>query len=697
MYKKTLLGPIIMVLLVALSGCGQSSSVELKDPSKTPGEPIGVVKMLTQDDLLFADLPAGPLMSPDGTKALWMVANYVQGEEMPSWRMSITDLDTLSSSEIASGPGVFTAPPQWAPDGGSLAYVADSEDGTPQLFTISSAGGDPSQITNEPTGVTSFGWRSPEAIVFAESVPGPENEAAQAEGDDTIHVTETTDDAVKMFQVDVTSGDVKPVTSNNDQITYLSVSPDGSKAFVTRTNATNGVDEYYQEIPTLNFLVDLDTGKEQQVLQDVRRLNGAAWSNDSKTLYVQESSTPDELVIATTTTLKALDTATNVERDINLNWERGLHSQIPDPLKATDSGFFSLLADGANPKLARYETAAGDFPKEVLNGDHQGNIFSFDISQDGRKIVYSYSTPSIPPQMYVAEIKGSSITNPRKMTNFNPGWAEKQFTRSETITWEGALGEPVEGILIYPAGYQPDKRYPLMLMIHGGPFHVDLDEWASNTYTIYPYQMVAQKGAFVLAVNYHGSSEYGLEFARSIRDGKYLEYPQQDLENGVQRLVDLGMVDSERLATLGWSNGGVLSHALIADDPRYKAASIGAGANEWVSLWGQSDYGFAVMEYYLGASPIEDPSLYQDPETASFYNAENVKTPVVIYQGTEDRNVPPTSAWIAFRGLQKYGGAPVDLFMFPGEAHDPIMLAHQKRKLSEDMKLFDANFFKSEN
>ena len=91
--------------------------------------------------------------------------------------------------------------------------------------------------------------------------------------------------------------------------------------------------------------------------------------------------------------------------------------------------------------------------------------------------------------------------------------------------------------------------------------------------------------------------------------------------------------------------------------------------------------------------PDKDPDLYKDPKMAPFYDAKNVKTPVVMYQGSADNVVPPAMSWIAFRGLQKYGKAPVEFFIFPGEGHSPAMLTHLKKKLSEDMKWFDKYFF----
>lgn len=687
----------VLIALMALSvvalagGCGTQAA--LSDPTKKPQTAIASDKMLTPEDLLYGDIPAGPSMSPDGTRAMWFQGGYSPDGEALGWELYVVNLDDLRRTSILTGTGMFSGPPKWSPDGTALAYVIAGPEGTPQVFTISASGGDPVQVTNEDDGVAAASWRDASTLLFTAEVKD-EGDVAD-EGDDTIHVERKSGDKVRLFQVPTLGGEAKPVTSNNDQITAFWVSPDGGKALTTRTTAADGGDLYYMEIPYEFFLVDLSSGAEKRVFKDVRQVLGAAWSRDSSTLFVEEGYTPDKLQIATITRLRKLEVSSGTESEVSLGWSRGIHSSSDgsSALRATDGGFLASLADGTNPKIASYTKSGSSFTRQNLSGEHQGNIFSFDASADGSKICYQYSTPSLPPQMYVAEISSGAITNPRRFSDLNPGLAGKEMVRHEIITWQGARGEPVEGILYYPSGYAPGKRYPLVLMIHGGPFYADVAEWPAALTAMYPYQMFAQKGAFVLAPNYHGSSDYGLEFARSIRDGKFYEYPVEDIENAISRLVDLGMVDAERLGTLGWSNGSILSHALIARDGRFKAASCGAGGNEWLSLWGAGIQGYAVLEYYFGASPVEDPALYKDPDMAPFYNARDVRTPVVMYQGDADVSVPPTMSWNAYRALQKYGKAPVELFIFPGEGHSPGMVAHQKRKLAEDIKWFDKYLF----
>jgi dipeptidyl aminopeptidase/acylaminoacyl peptidase len=682
---------IFSATVVTVAGCSDPTT-SLKSPSKTPGKVIPASAMLSQEDILTEELPFGPDMSPDGTRVMWEVGQYSGGAQLPGWKIYVTELATLASREVSSGSSVLSVFPRWSPDGATIAFGTLTADGTTQLFTVPATGGPPRQVTNVEGGVTSMAWQSPGTIAFVEPVPGAESKASTAAGDDTVHVTQTTDDKARIFQVDVATGAVGQVTDNDDQITAMWVSPDGSRALVTRTRATGGEDLYYGKIPVLNYMVDLKSGSERPVLKNVSKITGATWTADASTVYAQCASS-DEVVY--TTVVKAVTAQSGRAVDVNLGWSRGIHGQTngTNPVRAVRGGFMALLADGANPKLALYSGSVGAPVRAVLKGANQGNVFDFDASTDGGTICYYYSTFSRPPQLYTATVAGGSIQNPRQVSNLNPGWSSKQFTHSETITWSGAAGQPVEGILTYPNGYEPNRRYPLMLMIHGGPDHMDLDTWLGNTYPVYPYQMIAQKGAFVLAPNYHGSTEYGLDFESSLKNHFY-SYPLDDMESAVTMLSDKGMVDANRLATLGWSNGSILSQALIVKDHRFRAASCGAGGNEWVSLWAQSKFGNRLLEYYFGVDPVQDPGYYKDPANAPFYSAKSVRTPVVIYQGSVDDIVPPAMSWIAFRGLQKYGQAPVEYFIFPGEGHSPTQFAHLKRKLSADMKWFDKYFFK---
>jgi dienelactone hydrolase len=209
----------------------------------------------------------------------------------------------------------------------------------------------------------------------------------------------------------------------------------------------------------------------------------------------------------------------------------------------------------------------------------------------------------------------------------------------------------------------------------------------------YPIQLFTERGAFVLRPNYHGSNNYGLKWAESICCGKYYDLETPDINAGVDYLIAQGKADGERIATMGWSNGSILSTSLITTYPaRYKVASVGAGDIEWLSDWGNVDFGQSFDAYYFGKSPFEDPQLYINK--SPFFKMDKVQAPVLIFHGTADRNVPPAQSWSYFRALQHFDKT-VKYVVFPGEPHGPRKLTHQMRKVEEEVSWFDKYFFKS--
>jgi len=197
-----------------------------------------------------------------------------------------------------------------------------------------------------------------------------------------------------------------------------------------------------------------------------------------------------------------------------------------------------------------------------------------------------------------------------------------------------------------------------------------------------------------LRPNYHGSNNYGLKWVESICCGKYYDLETPDINLGVDYLIGKGLVDQDKVATMGWSNGSILSTSLITNYPaRYKVASVGAGDIEWISDWGNVMFGDSFDSYYFGKSPMEDPELYI--RKSPFFKMDKVQASVLIFHGTADNNVPPAQSWSYFRVLQYYGKVPVKFVVFPGEPHGPRKLTHQMRKVEEEMAWFDQYFFKT--
>ena len=380
-----------------------------------------------------------------------------------------------------------------------------------------------------------------------------------------------------------------------------------------------------------------------------------------------------------------LGSATSTE--VNLDWDRSLDGS----LHTTKDGFIALLADGVYTKPVRYTRHGATWSRKSITGDTARNYFDFELGDDGRTLVYQYSTASLPTQWYRARLDGTKITAPVQFTDLNAQFKNKTFAKTEIVHWKGADDDDVEGILYYPDDYQRGQSYPLIVATHGGPNLADRDNWSERM--AYAPNLLTERGAFVLKTNYHGSADYGLKWGESICCGKYYDLEVPDIEHGVDHLIGRGLVDPEKIGAAGWSNGSILSIQLTITNPdRYKAAVVGAGDVEWISDWANVDFGESFDHYYFGKTPLEDPELYI--EKSPLFKMDRVKTPTLIFFGTIDRQVPTDQGWSHYRALYSIGKAPVKLVLFPGEAHSPNKLTHQLRKLNEETAWFDKYLFK---
>jgi dipeptidyl aminopeptidase/acylaminoacyl peptidase len=694
--------PVLASSLI-VSGCGEKpDAVAYRDPSMQPGEPITAGQEFTVDDLLYTQYASHIAISPDGGYLAWVKTGHEQGGETESSNLFITSLASRDTVQVTDYRETTVLSPQWSPDGKALAWLSNAarpgEAGPGSSLQVWATGPDgvsPEPVTRREGGVEDFDWRGAASLVYyaRENIASPATGAA----DDTVHVSDYADAPANLYQIGLEGGEVERLTDYSDNVTHLSTSPDGRYAFVVRTEAESFY-TFTGDIPFRNYLLDLETGEERRVFEETREANEARWSPDSGTLYLVDDYNQDEASVTYTCIVRTLDADSGEEGLVDLDWDRGLDAMAPfgsssSMINPTRDGFVAILADGCHPRAARFVREGDGWKREMLEGEHQGNIFDITVSYDGKTSCYDHSTASEPTQIYATALDGAVIVDPVQLTRLNPGFEEKAVARAEAITWEGAKGETVEGMLYYPVGYQPGRSYPLVLMIHGGPFSCDKDRWPVSFYNwANPYRLFSQEGAFVLSPNYHGSANYGetsADFGASTAGGRFYEYPLEDIEKAIDRLVELGMVDEGRLGTQGWSNGGLLSNGIIATDNRFKAASCGAGGAEWVSLWGAcTARGDKFVRYYFGADPIEDPDLFKDPRYIPFYDAGKVTTPTIMFTGDADVNVPTAMTWVTYRGIQMHGQAPVELYVFPGEAHVLQQLSHKRRKLVEELAWF---------
>jgi len=599
--------------------------------------------------------------------------------------------------------------PRFSPDGKRIAFLsarplpkskgktdADSDEDKPKTQIWLLEQGEPYPLTELDRAIKDFGWRDPNHLVFIaqESPAERERELKQKKDTSAVVEDEANEPPVRLFEVELKSKKVTRISTNADRITDLFVAPDGRHAVTFHSQSLRF--EYDNAIRPQYFLTDLRSGERKRVFADRRfNLETIEWSGDSRGFFAANAfTTHPKYLQATVTECWRFDVDGVRETQVPLDWPRGLASEVMHYasggyLGTTPDGFLALLADGARVKAARFARDGEKWTRAWIEGPMANSMFAVRITSTAgtSHLHFVHTTAGTPPQLFAARLDGANIVDPAAITAVNDGWKDKPKAHAEIVRWKGARDEEVEGVLHYPHDYKSGERRPLVLMIHGGPFGADLDAWGDRCG--YPIQLHCQRGAFVLRANYHGSSNYGLEFASSITgNGNYYKLPVMDLERGVDALIERGLVDPNRVGTLGWSNGAILTLALLTHNPtRYRAAASGAGGFEWVADTSVTSFGQSFNDYYFGAMPWENPAVYM--ANAPYYQADRIRTPLIIFHGDADTSVPIHHGWMQFRALQQRTKTPVRFVTFPGEDHALKKLSHMKRKVDEELAWFD--------
>lgn len=663
----------------------------------------------TPDDLLLSEDSRDFTISPDGRRVAWVKAAMTKTTGRTASNLYLSDVHGAGAASAAlqlTTGNYVTSAPRWSPDGEYIAFLssralpdsshsaihdaihdAAHDPASAQLWLVNMHGGEPRRLTSTEREIDDYAWASRDTILFlAKAEPTAYDRDLKLRKDDSRVIDDSAHEApVRVFALAVSTGKTRQLSANGDWISRFAVSPDGRRVVTVHDRSLSW--GYDQKIPPVTRLTDRRAGTSREIFDGTHIVpDDITWARDGSGFYfTNDSTTSPRYRTATLTVLDYYDLASGRALPVEHAWMRGVSGN----LRAVRDGIVATLNDGVHVVPARYVRQGTHWARHTLAGARVANSFDMDVSVDGRSIVYRYTRANVPPQLYGAALQDERITGGAQLTDLNPSFAAKLQPRVEIVHWKGANDEQVEGILTYPLGYIDGKRYPLVLTIHGGPALADLDEW-KQTWS-YPRLLFNQRGAFTLQVNYHGSSRYGLKWVESICCGKIYDAETPDLERGVDYVIARGLADPDKLGTLGHSYGAILTTQLTTVDTRFKAASAAAGDVEWFSDWGGVSFGASYDNYYFGASPWENPQLYV--RKSPVFRLQNVRTPTIIYHGTDDTNVPVGQAWTYFRTLQQLGKAPVRLILFPGEPHSPRKYVHQHRKIDEDLAWFDQYLF----
>ncbi|MGB5942337.1 MAG: prolyl oligopeptidase family serine peptidase [Leeuwenhoekiella sp.] len=655
----------------------QSTEQEKDDPTRW-----------TPEDIIHTESLSSAAFSPDGSMVIWSKRKPIKKEDkfvsdLYLTRLNVTKDGKLHTTQLTSGKennynAVFS-------EDGETIYFRSSRDKGKKLWKLSIYGGEAQEVHEFENGISSITLRK--GKIYFESKDGKTLYDAQAEEkkDDVIVVEDSLHwQPSHVYTFGISDKKIIRITGNEKPIGSYSISHnDKWMVYSVQQSLSHPADA--QRDP-LMYLKNLETSEVTQILKELEfPIGGIQFTGDDSGFYfVSEYSSDPEWNGAGISELYFFDLQTMQPAKIDLDWDLGLGGGFT----VVGEDVLVNLANKATNRLAYYRKNGASWKKSIVDLDEKNDHVDVEaVSKSGDHVLYSYSTASTLPQYFIADLKNGKIKYEQEFISLNEKLEKKSITKSEVVTWNGYNDDEVTGILYYPENYQEGKKYPLMLSIHGGPSSRDLDSW-SERWSTYP-NLLAQKGMFVLKPNYHGSSNHGLEYVEAIK-GNYYEPEMEDITKGIDKLVAEGKVDPDELGTMGWSNGAILTTMLTLKYPdKFKVAAPGAGDVNWTSDYGTCQFGVSFDQSYFGGAPWDDSNGKPYNENylikSPIFEIEKIKTPTIIFHGSEDRAVPRDQGWEYYRGLQQVGQAPVKFLWFPGQPHGLQKITHQLRKMNEEI------------
>lgn len=618
-----------------------------------------------------------PQISPDGKSVVLVVSrpDYVNNR----FNAELVLIDVASGNKrVLTQERITVSSPRWSPNGEQLAFIAKTglgKDATNQIFLLSMLGGEAKQITKAPKGVQHFAWSPNSADIAYAALNEPKNKAEIEKGFTAFEIANN-DMFVgsqpmpsHIWLVNANTGEHKRLTDGDWSLPLVippgppsspfSWSPDGKTIlFVKGASAYSG-DGQKRTIQMLSVAdgsykpLTARTKLESYPYFSPDGSNIAYWY---KTSGINESI--NEIWVTGAAGGEGKAVSTKLNRDLFLS------AWMPDNQ--------TLLVGGHNDNKTSMWTMTLDGKTTPVDVGSISPAWSFwmdaSISKTGA-FAFTGTEPNKPAELY---FMASTTAKPVQLTDFNKEISKMSLGKTETIRWEND-GWKQCGIVTYPANYEKGKKYPLVLVIHGGPASTSVEQFSRFA------QILANEGYFVFEPNYRGSDNLGAAYKLAIVEDAGAG-PGRDVMAGLKQLTSTGMIDTAKMGVSGWSYGGFMTVWLAGHYGGWKAAVAGAAVTDWVDQYNIGDNNVG-RGNAIGGSPWVGDNMKKYIAQSPITEARNIKAPTLILANTGDPRVPVTQSYKLYHTLVD-NGTVTKFIGWPIPAHnatDPVTQMERDR------------------
>jgi len=622
---------------------------------------------------------SSPHISPDGKHVVYEQSRTDWDSNTFDTDLWLADTSTGESHRITM-PSGSSIDAKWSPDGRWIAFLSarpgqikDSPKDKTQLYLMPLNGGEAQQITKMENGVADFEW-APDSKRVALAAEAPDTKAMKdrKETFGDYHVFHADYQMTHLWLLDLPTTDAAGRTTapaepklltqgETFSVGSFSFSPDGKRIAFSAQRDPDLVSMFSEDI----YTVSVADGAVKKLVETPGPDSDPHWSPDGAQI-AYTTSDGNKFFFYSNRHIAIVGSDGGAPRVLSASFD-----EDTDLLTWSPDGIYFSAQQKTEAALFLLDPASSVVKKIEMPGSAIAAQFTF--SKDFKHLAYRGAGQNQYAEIYASDLPASS---PQKLTHAGEQMTGYDVARREVVHWKSGDGTAIEGVLFKPADFDPKKKYPLLVVIHGGPTGVDMPLISPDRY--YPMERFVAKGALILRPNYRGSTGYGEKFrALNVRNLGVGDYA--DVISGVDALIAQGFVDKDRVGSMGWSEGGYISAFITTSSDRFKAVSVGAGISDWMTYYANTDI-TPFTPQYLKATPWDDPEIYKKTSPISYI--AKAKTPTLIQHGGSDHRVPVANSFELRQALEDHG-VPVKMVIYDGFGH-PINKPKQQRAVMEE-------------